>query len=85
MRLITGKPVYWVSDQAPHKPGSATTEDGFGFRKWRDCTIFVAKIKALISCTADLRLHFRICKKNSFLMMWFIFNWLMVPKCFDVT
>ena len=33
----------------------------------RDCTIYVAKTKALISCSycaADLRLCFRICKKQ---------------------
>ena len=33
----------------------------FGFKKKRDCTIHVAKTKALISC-ADLRFCFRICR-----------------------
>ena len=33
----------------------------------RDCTtIFVAKTKALISCTADLRNCFLICEKQVF-------------------
>ena len=48
------KPVSGVSNQVPHKPGYTATEDGkrleiFGFRKWRDCTIFVASTKELIS------------------------------------
>ena len=30
---------------------------------YRDCTFYEAKTKALISCTVDLRLCFRICKK----------------------
>ena len=47
----------------------------FVFRKFRDCTICVAKTKALISFAvtqlrgyreADLRLCFRICKKTLF-------------------
>ena len=42
----------------------------FGFRKKRDCTIYVAKTKVVISCAvnraADPRLCFRICKKQVF-------------------
>ena len=40
----------------------------FVYRKKRDCTIHVAKTKALISFAkkADLRLRFRICKKLVF-------------------
>ena len=38
----------------------------FGFSKKRDCTIFVAKTKALISCASDLRLYFRISKLQLF-------------------
>ena len=44
------KPVFGVSDQFGHKPDCAATEDGFEFRKKRDCTICVAKTKALIRC-----------------------------------
>ena len=39
----------------------------FGFRKRWDCTISVRKTKALISCTADLRLCICICEKEFFL------------------
>ena len=42
------KPVFGVSNKVGHKPDCAATEDGFGFRKKRDCTICVAKTKALI-------------------------------------
>ena len=47
-----------ASDQDRHKPDCSATEDGKGFRKYRDCTIDVAKTKALISCryrASDLR------------------------------
>ena len=30
LSLVVRKPVFEVSDQAPHKPGSATTQDGLG-------------------------------------------------------
>ena len=41
------KPVFGVSDQARYKPGCTVTED---------CTIRVAKIKALISFAATAKL-----------------------------
>ena len=41
------KPVFGGSDQVPHKPG---------FRKKRDCTIHVAKTKALISFAVTAKL-----------------------------
>ena len=66
MRDIAGKLVFRVCDQVQHKSGCTTTEDGFGFRKLRNCTIYIAKIKALISCAADLQPSFRICKKQIF-------------------
>ena len=50
------KPVFGVSDQVGHKPDCAATEDGFGFRKKRDCTICVAKTKALIRCAVTTQL-----------------------------
>ena len=49
-----------VFHQVQHKPGCATVEDSFRFRKIRDCTIYVAKTKALISWAVDLRFCFRI-------------------------
>ena len=33
----------------------------FGFRKWRNCTICVAKTNAMI-CQADVRLYFHLCR-----------------------
>ena len=39
------EPVFKVSDQVRHKPGYTATGDGFGFRKWRDCTIYLAENK----------------------------------------
>ena len=50
MRRDTRKPVFGVSDQVRHKLACAATEDEFGFKKKRNCTIRVAKTKALISC-----------------------------------
>ena len=55
------KPVFEVSDQVRHKPDWIVTEDGwrlknFGFRKKRDCTIRVAKTKALISFAVTAKL-----------------------------
>ena len=48
------KPVFGVSDQVPHKPGLYNHTRwleawNFGYRKKRDCSIGVAKTKALIS------------------------------------
>ena len=41
--LCRKKPVFWVSDQVGHKPGSTATEDrGLKVRKKRDCTTYVA-------------------------------------------
>ena len=50
------KPVFGVFDQVAHKPGCTATEDGFGFRKKKDCTIYVAKTKALISFAVTAKL-----------------------------
>ena len=52
------KPVFGVSDQVGYKPDCAATEDGFGFRKKRDCTtgICVVKTKALIRCAVTAQL-----------------------------
>ena len=47
---------FGVSDQVRHKPDCAAIEDGFGFRKKRDCTICVAKTKALIRCAVTAQL-----------------------------
>ena len=56
------KPVFGVSDQAPHKPGCTATEDGLRLeisdlgRKGIDCTIHVAKTKELISFAVTAKL-----------------------------
>ena len=55
------KAVFRVSDQVRHKAVCTTTEDGlrleiFGFRKKRDCTIFVVKTKVLVSCAVTAQL-----------------------------
>ena len=50
------KPVFGVSDQVGYKPDCAATEDGFRFSKKRDCTICVAKTKALIRCAVTVQL-----------------------------
>ena len=55
------KSVFGVSKKVRHKPGCTSTEDGleawnFGFRKKRDCTLYVAKTKALIICTVTAHL-----------------------------
>ena len=55
------KPVFGVSDQVRHKPGCTAIEDGwslenFGSRKKRDCNIYVAKTKALISFVVTAKL-----------------------------
>ena len=47
------------------------TEGNFELRKERNCTIYVGKAKAMISCVvtvqaADLHLCFQICKKRVF-------------------
>ena len=47
------KPVFGVSDQVRHKPGCSIKD---GLRKWRDCTIRVAKTKALISFAVTAKL-----------------------------
>ena len=64
------KPVFGISDQVRHKPGCEATENDYRLEisdKKRDCTIRIAKTKALISyCAADPRLSFRICKKPVF-------------------
>ena len=46
------KPTIWVSDQVRHKPCCTV----FGFKKKRDCTIRVAKTKALISFAVTAKL-----------------------------
>ena len=67
------KRVFGVSDQVPHKPGCAATEDGYRLE------IFVEVEGLPYPCSenkdtdqlrgyreADLRLCFRICKKQVF-------------------
>ena len=52
---VTRKPVFGVSDKIrlvlPQKIARCLK-----FRKFRDCSIYVAKRKALISCTATVQL-----------------------------
>ena len=55
------KLVFRVSDQVRHKPGCARhlrwlEARNFGFRKWRDCSIHIAKTKALISFPVTVKL-----------------------------
>ena len=56
------KPVFGVSDQAPHKPGCTATEDGYRLEisyigsRWIVLSVSVAKTKALIS-SASLFSH----------------------------
>ena len=74
MSLVVRKPVFGVSDQVPHKPGSTTTRDG------QRLEISYLEKKGIVLCSenkgadqlrgyreADLRLCFRICKKPVFL------------------
>ena len=76
------KPVFGVFQQGPtqtrlysHRRWLETCK--FGFRKKRDCTIYVAKTKALISCavTAQLVCAFVFAyAKSGFLMTWLIYK-----------
>ena len=56
------KPVFGVFYRVRYKPGCRATEDArleawnFGLRKKRDCTIRVAKTKALISFAVTAKL-----------------------------
>ena len=55
------KPTICVSDQVGHKPACTSTQDSrklknYGFRKKRNCTIPVAKTKALISFAVTVKL-----------------------------
>ena len=60
MSLVVRKPVFGVSDQVPHKPGCTVRKwlvtRNFVSRKQRDCTIRVAKTKALISFAVTAKL-----------------------------
>ena len=61
MRRATRKSVFGISDQVRHKPGCIVTED--------DCYLCSENKGADQLCgyrTADLRLCFRICKKQFF-------------------
>ena len=70
MSLVLRKPIFGVSDQVRHKAGRTATDNGysheiFDFGKKRYCTIYVAKINALISCVETVKLicvfsHFQI-------------------------
>ena len=42
-----------------YKPRRRLEACNFGFRKWRDCSIYVAKIKVLISCPAPMFSHMK--------------------------
>ena len=60
LSLCVRKQTIWVSDQVRHKPGCTVTEEGkkleiLGFKK-RNCTICVAKTKALISFAVTAKL-----------------------------
>ena len=55
------KPIFKVSDQVYHRPAVQPKNLARSlkfqiFRKQRDCTIYVAKTKALISCTVTSQL-----------------------------
>ena len=62
MSRVTSKSVFGVSDQIRHEPDCTDTEDGYQGLKVRilrennDCTIYVAKSKALIGCAVTTQL-----------------------------
>ena len=61
MSLVVRKPVFGVSAQVRHKPGYYNNRRwlearNLGFRKKRDCTFYIAKTKALISCAVTAQL-----------------------------
>ena len=61
LSLVVRKLVFGVSDQVTHKPGCTITQMVTGlkfriYRKKRDCTIYVAKTKALISFAVTAKL-----------------------------
>ena len=58
MSCVAKKSAFSESDQVRHKPGYRKWLDtgNFGLKKKSDCTIYVAKIKALISCAGSAQL-----------------------------
>ena len=59
MSLAVRKPVFRVTDQVRHRLYNNRrwlAACNFGFRKCRDCTIYVAKTKVLISCAVTAQL-----------------------------
>ena len=55
MSLVVRKPIFGVSSKVRHKLGCTTTgrwleDKNVRFRKYSYCTIYVSKVKALISC-----------------------------------
>ena len=69
------KPVFGVSDQVRHKPGCTATEDGRGLEilalgSRGIVIIYVGENKGAVQLCSyrgvDLRLCFRICKKQVF-------------------
>ena len=77
MSRVTSNPVNGVSDQCRTQTGLYSLRWlealNFGFKKKRDCTIYLAKTKALIRCMITMQL---ICvfayAKTSFLKTWLI-------------
>ena len=63
MSFVARKPGLGVVDQVRDKLGCTTTEDGSGCRKYRACTIYGAKTKALI-----FAFGFACMQKTGFLM-----------------
>ena len=67
MSLVVRNPVFGVSDQAPHKPGCTTTQDGLKFRIYEVeglyylCSENKGADQLCGYREADLRLCFRIC------------------------
>ena len=69
------KPVFRVSDQSDTNRAVQPQKMARGFRK-RNCTIYVAKTKVLISCTVMKQLStslFPHMQEVGFLMTWFMF------------
>ena len=56
MSRVMRKSVFRVSDQVQHKPGCTAKEDGCRLEISGDCTIRVAKTKALISFAVTAKL-----------------------------
>ena len=56
MSRVARKPVFGVSNEVRHNPASQPQKMARDFSKQRDCTTYIVKTKALISCEATAQL-----------------------------